>query len=390
MNDLIYKEIDNIYNEVVSIRRYLHENPEVGFEVPNTIKYIKEKLIEFGINPMSCGTGIIAYIGFGDKTILFRSDIDALEMKEDTSLEFKSKNNCMHACGHDLHCAILLGVSKILKKYEDKLTKKVKLMFQPAEEILSGAKEMISYGVLDDVVEAYTIHVLSASSYETGTIILPKIEVSAPSSDFFEIILKGKKTHGAMPEKGCDVIIPASHVVLALDSLQSKEKSISEEALITISSINAGKTYNVISDKVTIKGSMRTFNEEIRNKFKTRIKEIVDGINKSFRCDGKVDYVSGCPTLINSPELFEKVCNILNKKYQKNIIVNNSEKSSGSEDFSYISKEVPALLIALSAGSVSSGYKYPLHNPKVVFDEEALKHGMEILLLIAFNRQYDN
>lgn len=390
MIDLINKEIDYIFEEVVSMRRYLHENPEVGFEVPNTIKYIREKLQEFGINPISCGTGIIAYIGFGDKTILFRSDIDALEMKEDTSLDFKSKNNCMHACGHDMHCAILLGVSKILKKYEDKLKIKVKLMFQPAEEILSGAKEMISCGVLEDVLEAYTIHVLSASSYETGTIILPKIEVSAPSSDFFEITLKGRKTHGAMPEKGCDVIIPSSHIILALDSLQSKEKAINEEALITVSSINAGTTYNVISDEVVIKGSMRTYNENIRNKFKERIKEIVEGISKSFKCDKSVDYVSGCPTLINNPDLFKKVYLIFEKCYKKEIIVNCDEKSSGSEDFSYISKEVPSLLIALSAGSVSSGYKYPLHNSKVVFDEKALKHGMEILLLIAFNRQYDN
>jgi len=380
----IRKEIDIIYDKVVGYRRFLHQNPELGFNLEKTCKFVSETLLSFGIEPIKCGVnGIVCYIGSSnDDCILLRADMDALNVKEEVEITYKSTNDYMHACAHDMHTAMLLGAAYILKKYESKLKRKVKLLFQPAEEILAGAKEMVENGVLDGVSEAYMIHVLSLKDLETGKVIIGNEGVAAPSSDFFEIIVEGKSSHGAMPEKGVDPIMIASYIVTCLNEIVARETGFNERAVITIGSFNSGNSNNVIPDKAILKGSFRCFDEKIREFIKRRISELTEKISDVFNGRGTVNFTNGCPCLINNKDLREKTRKILIDNNVNIIELIEGERSSGSEDFSYISQKVPSLLV----GIVSNG-DYPLHSSKVVFDEEVLKEGMLIYLLLGFENK---
>lgn len=380
----IKKEIDENYSEALSIRRLIHSNPEIGFDCFNTLSIISDKLKEYNITPLKCNEGLVAYIGKGNKTILLRSDIDALDIKEQTHLDFKSTNNYMHACGHDIHIATLLTVCKILKRYEHLLTIKVKVMFQPAEEILSGAKNMIEGGALNDCDAALMLHVLSRTKDKTGMIYLKDSDIVAPSSDFFKIDVYGKSTHGAMPEKGLNPINPAIEIVSGFNSLLVYEKSFNEKALITTSSITSGQSYNVLPEMCSIKASLRTYDETLRKALKTRIKDFTQRIAHAYSCEVSIEFVSQCPVLVSDKTLRKKVLEILQEKYTYGVTTN-LESSSGSEDFAYISQNIPSVSLAISAGSKSDGYIYPLHNPKVIFDENVIKCGIEAFILMVLN-----
>ncbi|MBQ8403870.1 MAG: amidohydrolase, partial [Clostridia bacterium] len=195
--------------EFTEIRRYIHAHAEVGFDLPHTVEKVREVLGLLGYEPKSCGkAGILADIGGekGGASILLRADMDALPMKEETELPFAAENGNMHACGHDMHTAMLLCAAKLLKAHESELCGKVTLMFQPAEETLSGAKDMIDAGVLEEAgaEAALMLHVFAGTGVETGKIIVPPHGVSAPAADYFEITVHGKGCHGATPQKGKD------------------------------------------------------------------------------------------------------------------------------------------------------------------------------------------
>lgn len=381
----IKKEIDENYFEALNIRRIIHSNPEVGFDCFKTLNIISDKLKEYNITPLKCNEGLVAYIGLGSKTILLRSDIDALEIKEQTHLDFKSTNNYMHACGHDIHTAILLTTCKILKRYEHLLKVRVKVMFQPAEEILSGAKNMIEGGVVSDCDAAFMLHVLSRTKDKTGMIYLKDSDIIAPSSDFFKIDIYGKSTHGAMPEKGLNPINPSIDIISGFNSLLVYEKSFNDKALITTTSIICGQSYNVLPETCSIKASLRTYDENLRKALKTRIKDFTQRIAHAYSCDTSIEFISQCPVLVNDKILRKKVLKILQEKYTYGITTNLDSTSSGSEDFAYVSQQIPSVSLTISAGSKNDGYIYPLHNPKVVFDENVIKCGIEAFLLITLN-----
>lgn len=387
------KETKQIENEIVENQRFLHQNAEVGFELSKTTEFVKNKLEEIGCKVEPCGNnGLVALIGKGKgKTFMLRADIDALPIKEEAEVDFSCKNGNMHACGHDFHTAMLLGAAKVLKNHEKEIKGTVKLMFQPAEEILSGAKNMIENGVLKNpkVDAALMIHVMAGLPLKTGTIIVAN-GVSAPAADYFTINIQGKGCHGSTPQQGVDALNIGAHILIALQEINARELGVSEEATLTIGKMNGGTVGNVIADKAVLEGTLRAYDEEVRSHIKKRISEITQGIAGAFRGKGTADFGNGCPPLKNDGEISREIEGYLADAFGEDWVLNTDKmggrtnKSGGSEDFSYVSQKVPSLMLALAAGNSEEGYIYPQHHPKVRFDESVLPVGSAVMAQSAF------
>lgn len=385
------KEAQALQAELVSHRHYLHMHPETGFQLAQTKEFVKSELKAMGYTPVDCGkSGVTVTIGNPSegKTFLLRGDMDALPIKEEAALDFASSNGNMHACGHDLHTTMLLGAAKLLKMHEAKIQGSVKLMFQPAEEIFEGANDMIQSGILENphVDAALMIHVMAGMPFPSGTAIISPAGVSAPAADFFEITVQGKGCHGSMPNTGIDPLSTASHIILALQEIQTRELAISDSAVLTFGSIHGGTAPNIIPDSVTMTGSIRTFDEETRTYIKTRLEEVSKGIAATYRCTAGISFGSGCPTLKNDKSLCEATEKYLRELFGNEMVFSAAQlsamsgsgkqsKSTGSEDFAYVSQEVPSIMIAMAAGSPKDGYLYPQHHPKVRFDDAVLFRG---------------
>lgn len=367
--------------KIMGHRRFLHENAEIGFDTVKTSKYIHDTLCSVGVECSYIGkNGVVGciYGKSNGKTILLRADIDALPINEETAHSYSCKNGNMHACGHDMHAAMLLGAAEILSGMTDRLCGNVKLLFQPAEETLSGAKAVIDEGVLLGVDYAMTVHVMTASEIPTGSVILSYDTQSAPSADFFRMTVKGIGCHGSSPSIGIDPISCACRIVTNLEHIKSHEIGIHDKAVLTIGEIHGGSSANAIPDLVTMRGTLRCFDEQVRSFYKKRFEEISKLTAESFRCSCEIEYTSGCPSLINNPELLKKTSENLSELLGKDKVIkikDTRSKVQGSEDFAYISQAVPSVSVAIAAGSVNDGFVYPLHNPKVTFDEDALGVG---------------
>ena len=389
------KDAESMFDELKEIRRGLHENAEVGFKLDKTMGFIFEKLQEYGYEPKRYDkTGIVATVGQeSEKCFLLRADSDALPIKEKSGEKFACKKGNMHACGHDLHTAMLLGAAKILKKREKELTGGIKLLFQPAEEILSGAKAAIDAGVLEKpkVVGAFSLHVTTGVSLDCGQVIVPKSGVGAPAADFFKIEVKGKSCHGSAPQNGVDCALVCSQILIALQTIIAREIPPSDTCALTVGRISSGKAANVIAGDGILEGTLRAFDESTREKMKRRLKEIVNGIAKSFQAKASVEFTSGCPALVNDKELtkyaYEKACELLGKEqvFSAEAWGESNKELGGSEDFAYIAKEAPAVMLAVGAGAREDGYEYPLHHEKVRFDEKALPIGAALYAHLALN-----
>lgn len=384
MQTNFFHEAQTYGKRLVAFRRYLHQNAETGFRLPKTIAYVESQLRRMGYRPQRCGkAGIVALANAQattKKTFLLRADMDALPIQEQTSLDFAAKNGAMHACGHDMHTAMLLGAAYVLKRHERLLNGRVKLLFQPAEETLEGAKDVLRNGVLTAprVHAAAMLHVLTATDLPTGTLLVADGGYSAPSADFFTIEVQGKGCHGSMPHDGVDALQTAAHIVLALQELSARELALSDRALLTIGALQAGETGNVIADRAVLKGTLRTFDPDLRQRLRRRIREVSTAIARAFRAHAAVLFESGAPALYNDPDLSKFALCAL-KEHTSDVLSTaawgEKGKSGGSEDFAYIAERTPALLLSIAAGKREDGYAYPLHHPKTDFDERALPIG---------------
>lgn len=390
----ILQEANNQSEKIIANRRYLHTHAETGFDLTETISYVKNELISMGCTPVDCGkSGIVTLIGGqkNGKTFLLRADMDALPIEEEADVTFRSQTGKMHACGHDMHTSMLLGAARILKAHESEIEGTIKLMFQPAEEIFEGSSDMIQSGLLKnpDVDAALMIHVMAGLPFEPGTVVISSPGVSAPAADYFEIRIQGKGCHGSMPNTGVDPINVAAHILIALQEINARELALMDKAVLTIGTINAGVAANVIPDTAVMGGTLRTYDEDVRDTIKTRMSEIVSGIASTFRAEAEVVFGSGCPTLVNDQSLSSCAENYLkellgqekaftSEQLQAMSGPGKSSKTAGSEDFAYVSHEVPSIMIALAAGQPEKGYCYPQHHPKVKFDETALSTGSAV------------
>lgn len=386
------KEALEIQSQIEKDYAQLHYCAETGFNLTRTRAYVKKRLLEMGYQPADCGkAGIVVTAGNPNtgKCFLLRADMDALHINEETELPFRSNNGNMHACGHDAHTAMLLGAAKIIKYHEQELGGVVKFMFQPAEEILEGARDMIDAGVLNhpQVEGAMMVHVMTGIPLKTGTIVVSAPGVSAPAADFFKIEIKGQGCHGSMPHLGTDPLTAAAHILIALQEIQARELSVFDEAALTIGALEGANVPNAIPDSVTLKGSLRAYDEEVRNLMKKRLAEIAESIGRAFRTDVVVVYTGGAPTLVNDEELSERTVSWLKESLGKDMVIPSRDmpgkSGGGSEDFAYVSHAVPSIMVALAAGDTKEGYDKPLHHPEMKVDPKALAYGTAALAEVA-------
>lgn len=388
MNEII-NQAKAIKEDLINIRRTIHSNPEVGAVLPKTKAYVTEKLKEFGYEPMEiCESGIVATVkgSKSGKTFLLRADMDALPVKELTECEFKSNNGYMHACGHDMHTAMLLGAAKLLKQNQDKIKGTVKLVFQPDEEGFTGAKKMLKAGVLKnpDVDAAMAMHVHSGTP---SNVVLCGLGTTIAGCNRFRITVKGTGCHGAMPEMGVDPINIAAHIYISLQEIISREISATKSAVVTIGKFCGGEAANIIPEEVIMEGTIRSLDKEVGEFIFNRINDIVTSTAKMFRGQAELIELSSAPPLINNKDLAKEVTSYLKEILGNQFVILYEQGGMGSEDFASYSYEVPSVYLMLGAGSKqeNSLYGEAMHNPKVVFNEDILVTGAAIYAYSAIN-----
>lgn len=371
-----------IKEEIISYRIVIHSNPEVGQELPKTKKYVMDKLVEFGYSPEEiCESGIVATIKGNKpgKTFLLRADMDALPIAEKTSCDFKSTNGCMHACGHDMHTAMLLGAARLLKENQDEIEGTIKLVFQPDEEGFTGSKKMIKAGVLENpkVDAALAMHVHSGTP---SNVVLCGLGTSIAGCNRFRIVVKGKGCHGAMPETGIDPINIAAHIYLAIQTILTREISATESAVVTIGKFVGGDVPNVIPEEVVMEGTIRSLDKEVGEFIFDRMNEIVTSTAKMLRGEAELIELSSVPPLANNDELAHELTGYMKDIVGEKAVVLFEQGGMGSEDFASYSYEVPSVYIMLGAGTKqeNSLYGEAMHNEKVVFNEDILPTGAAI------------
>lgn len=375
------KRAQELEASMKSDRHYLHQNAEVGFDLPITTKYVMDRLQEIGLEPKEiCKSGVTALIEGKKpgKTYLLRADMDALSMNEENVLEFASKTNAAHNCGHDMHTAILLGAAQILKENVDELEGNVRLMFQPNEEAFLGSKAMIEAGVLDDVDVASCMHMMldyDASNYACAP------GFFSSSCDGFKITVNGKGCHGAMPHLGIDPINVGMSICTAFQQLVSRETPPKETASLTFGQFSGGNTPNIVPDKVVIQGTLRTYNAELRAKLVNRMQTIVKSAGEMYGTTVEYEVLSDVPSIYVNPEMLEEVKTYLSE-IEGLTLANDNFRITPSDDMAFISEKVTTVYLLLQARVKDN--PYPHHNPKVLFDESAMTWGAAMHAQCAF------
>ncbi|WP_073507738.1 M20 metallopeptidase family protein [Streptobacillus notomytis] len=382
MNDFIKKIVDDIYEEIVLHRRYLHENPELSECEYNTSKYIEEFLKKQNIEyERVADTGIYAYIKNGKgKTVAFRADMDALPILEESDFEIQSKNKgVMHACGHDVHTSVQLGVAKILSENLDKWKGNVKFFFQPAEETIGGAKRMLEEGVNDDFKAdaIFAFHV--APEIEAGKIGIKYGKLHATSSTF-KITINGFASHAALAYLGIDTVVVGSKVVEYLQSLISRRIDARECALITVGTFNAGTAQNIVADKAVLTGTIRTLTLDLKKWLVDEIKNNLPKFVESMGATVDIDFKDSYMPVINNEEktrfLEKNVKDILG--YENCVMIEKSRMDV--EDVGYFLNEIEGSFYRLGVKNEKIGAIYDLHHPKFKVDENAIRIGMMVQL----------
>ena len=366
-----YKRALELNDETIKNRRYFHMNAEAGLHMPMACVYVMDKLTEYGLVPSRCGEGVTATVGNGGKVLLLRADMDALPMPEESGLPFACPTGKeAHACGHDFHTSALLGAAKLLKVHESELKGQVKLMFQPAEEIMDGANDMIAAGILENphVDAAMAMHVLhdnlGKAGYTRGT--------GCGSSDVFTIKVKGVGGHGAAPHLNVDPINVACHIQLALQTINSREINPNELIVLTICSIHGGTAANIMPDEAVMQGTIRTMNMDVKAFARQRLIDICEGVCKTFRAECEIDFIGdGIPPMYNDDQLLTDTIRYIDDLLGEST-AQPIERMTGSEDFSALSVKVPSVLYWFGTGSTEEGYNYGVHDCRVTFNEEAI------------------
>ena len=384
MNIQIRSEIHAIKDIIVSTRRDIHQHPELAFDEHRTSKLVAERLESFGIE-IQTGVGKTGVVGTlkgknDGKTIAFRADMDALPIQETSDISYKSINaGIMHACGHDGHTAMLLGTAEVLSKQADKLNGTLKFFFQPAEEGQGGARFMIDDGALEGVDEVYGIHLWNYQKY--GTIGVKSGPIMA-AADIFEITVHGKGGHGAAPQGTKDAVLIAAHLIQTLQTIVSRNTNPIESTVVTVGQINGGYNFNIIADKVTLRGTTRAYTEDNRQLIKKRMKEIIAGTEKTFGTKIELDYEDGYPPTVNDPTAADNLLTAAQKIVGDG--AGHPYLSMGAEDFSYFLQKVPGCYFLV--GSAPEGREplsVPHHCSHFDIDERALLVGSCVYLQLA-------
>lgn len=376
--------IQHIFPYVVGIRRALHAIPEPAYNEVKTSKYIFDRLKEIGLTPkMVFNTGVIADLDTGKRglNIAIRADIDALPLEEKTDLDFSSENGgYMHACGHDGHMAIVIGLAMVLSKIRDRLSGKIRFIFQPAEEKppKGGAVYLVEEGVLKDIDLIFGFHIIP--DLEVGKVAIIDGPAMA-ACDEFVIKIKGKGGHASAPEKTVDTILSAAKVICSLNDIVSRMTSPFEPVVISCGEIRGGYAFNIIPDEVEIKGTVRTFSQHLRKEIPEKIKNILEGISSSYGTAYDFNYINCYPTLVNHPPVCQYLKEIGKTYFGKDSLVP-FKPLMGSEDFSVYLEQVKGAYIFIGGKKKDN---ISLHSPYYDFDEEALKYGINLFVRAVVN-----
>ena len=358
--------LENLEEELIGLFHEFHRHPELSNEEFETTKKIKELLgqVDIEVLDLPLKTGLVAQVKGNPNgpVVAIRCDIDALPIIEETSLSYKSlSNGKMHACGHDFHTAVVLGAAYLVKKYQGSLIGTVKFIFQPGEESGDGAQKILSTGVLDDVDAIFGIH--NVSDYEVGVMGLKEGAMTA-AVDRFEIKITGVGSHAAKPEKSVDPIIISTNIINALQTIVSRNISPTDKALLSVTHVESGNTWNVIPETAYIEGTVRTLDEHTRELIPERMKALVEGIAKSYGGNAELIWHSGSPATKNDEEwtnFASKLGRIMG--YDVKRITMGLE----GEDFAYYQKEIPGVFIVVGTG-ISEAH----HHPEYTVDEKAI------------------
>lgn len=382
-----------LLNNLIQIRRQIHSNPELGYQEYATASLVCSELdaLEIPYQRDIAKTGVVAELQKGrGPCIALRADMDALPLKENTSLPFKSakqaKNyqgetvSVMHACGHDLHTTILLGAAHLLKVIDFEGT--IKFLFQPSEEGInggpnakSGGENFVDMGFLDDVNAALGLHVhplipIGKIAFKTG--------LALAATNFFEIEIIGKSAHaGVSPEEGIDAIYIAGQLITAIQSLVSRYSSPMEPKVISLTGIRGGTAPNIIANRVVLEGTMRAFDEQTYNKMISKLQDIVKGFELCFGAKIKVSYPLNYPALKNDTEIHKKLQHVLEETFGKENVLPVGQLLGG-EDFAFIAKKVPSFFYYLGARDTGSE-AFNIHDERVIFNEDCIPLGAEFL-----------
>ena len=367
MNILDLKE------KIIETRRYLHQIPESAFEEYKTSEFIKKELTEMGYQVEQVAkTGVMAFRkGTGSqRPICFRADMDALFIEEKTGVDFASKNGFMHACGHDGHMTMLLGFARYLSSLKE-IKRSVLLLFQPGEENAGGGEVVLN----DAAFKKYDVE------YIFGTHLQPDLKegiIGTKPGAFmaqtieFNISIEGISSHGAQPHNGIDAIYVASQLISSYQSIISRNINPLESAVITIGKINGGTMRNLIADRVTLEGTLRTFNMDVYNHVIDRINEVNEGLEKMYGVKIKADFIDFCPPVVNDPYLYKKFAEGMKPGEFVEM-----DPLTISEDFGFYQTKIPGLFLMLGTRNEKLGYVNPLHSSNFNFDESVLLKGIQ-------------
>ena len=385
----MWQECKALQDYIVGIRRTLHQIPELGTDLPKTQAVICAELDKLGIEyrKNQGDSGVIGLIKGGKpgKTILLRADIDALPITEQTGLPFASKHEgCMHACGHDSHAAMLIGALRVLNEHRKDLPGNVKFVFQTGEEVSKGAKIAMKEGLLDGVDAVFGTHIGSIldPNIPAGTfIVIPGCCMA--SFDRFVLKVRGVGCHGSTPEKGVDPITIASHIVISLQEVIAREIAAPRPAVLTVGKIAGGFAFNVIPNEVEIEGTIRAFEDEVRQYMARRIGEISASVAATFRgsCDYEMDW--GAPPVVNDAAM-AKLAGEAAKKVlgPENVLTTQPAPNMAGEDFAYYLEQKPGAFMFLSSSNPARNTNIPHHNPKFDLDEDVFYKGSAVFVAI--------
>lgn len=382
--DELKAEIAARHGELVELRRYFHERPETAFEERETARDIAERLRRSGLEVME-GVGKTGVVGLlrGEagpgKTLLVRADIDALPVTEANDAPYRSRNQGkMHACGHDAHIAIALTLADVLGRHRGELAGNVKFAFQPAEELAAGAKPMIADGVMRDPEVDGVIGLHIWSQTPVGDVAIQEGPFFA-SADHVVLRVRGRGGHGAMPHLNVDPLVAAAQIVVALQTLISREISPFHPAVITFGSIHGGTASNVTADEVELQGTVRAYDVADRDHLLRRIEEVAGGIAGALRAKAELTMKEGIPACVNDPEMTALVRRAAEATAGEQHISRGDQRQSVSDDMALFLRAVPGCYFLLGAGNADKGFTAPHHSAHFDIDEDALPIGVEVM-----------
>jgi amidohydrolase len=369
-------------DELVARRRDFHQHPELGFEEVRTAGIVAEELSRLGLE-VQTGVGKTGVVGLleGDQdgpTVLVRADMDALPIQEENEFDFVSKSpGKMHACGHDGHTTIALGVAKLLSQQRDKIAGRVKFVFQPAEEIIGGARAMIADGVLRDPRPDVSLGLHLWNSMPFGELGVADGPVMAGAS-VFTLKITGKGGHAAFPHQTADPVVCAAQIISAFQTIASRNVSPLDSVVISVTWMKAGTAFNIIPQDVELRGTMRTFKLDVRDLIAKRMREISEGICAAMGCTAHLDMAHDILPVVNNPEVSERVRAAFQRTAGE-LTLQMNERTMGAEDVGMLMTDIPGMYFFLGAAVPTQGEYYGHHHPRFDFDEAALPLGVALM-----------